>query len=244
MAPTSSSGAGAPGGIGALALIGSDPWAGGGGLDEELAALVENSGGELVLLPTAAAYERPDRLVAGASDWFGRLGGRVEACMVLRRADSEERSHAEMLRRARLVYLAGGSPLHLRSVLKDSTVLASLIAAWHDGAVIAGAGAASVVLTDPMVDPRGGAFSVGLGLVRDLAVVPGYDGTTSGGLERTLALAPPGVAVVCLPASAMLVREPDGSWRAAGAGAREPGLAVYAEGEEAGLAALAGKAVG
>ena len=51
-----------------------------------------------------------------------RLGAQVSACMVLRRSDAEEREHAGMVRAARFAYLAGGSVLHLRSVLKSSAV--------------------------------------------------------------------------------------------------------------------------
>ena len=58
---------------------------------------------------------------------------------------------------------AGGSPMHLRSVLKGSAVLAALREAWRGGAVVAGSSAGAMVLTDPMVDPRGGALTVGLG---------------------------------------------------------------------------------
>jgi cyanophycinase len=196
-----------------------------------------------VLLPTAAAYERPARLLAAADSYVTTLGGRLAVCAVLGRADAEERTHAELLRRARLIVIADGSPLHLRSVLKDSTALAAMLAAWHGGAAVIGWGAGATVLCDPMVDPRGGAFSVGLGLLRAVAIIPGFDGERNAQLERTLALAPQGCAVVGLPAGASVMREPGGAWRAAGAGAGAPGLAVFVDGADQGLAALAGKPV-
>ena len=71
-----------------------------------------------------------------------------------------------------------GSPLHLKSVLKGSATFEALREAWAGGAVVAGSAAGAMVLTDPMVDPRGGALTVGLGLVDQLAVVPQFgDGT-------------------------------------------------------------------
>jgi cyanophycinase len=233
---------------GRLALLGTDPWRPGtsGSNAALLSGLCTEAGGEVVLLPTAAAYERPERVLSAASTFFERLGARLIACNVLGRPDAEQRPSAELLRRARLVYLTDGSPLHLRSVLKDSTALAALIAAWHEGATVVGAGAGAMVLSDPMVDPRGGAFSVGLGLVRGLAVVTGHREQRSAQLERTLALAPDGCAVVALPDRAAVVREGDGSWHAGsgGAGPGEPGVAVFVDGADEGLAALAGKPIG
>ncbi len=124
-------------------------------------------------------------------------------------------------------------------MLKDSTVLAALRAAWHEGAVVVGAGAGAATLTDPMVDPRGGAFSVGLGLLRDCAVVTGYRGEPTAQLERTLALAPAGCAVIALPDGGGVVR----AHRRDVVGGGEA-AAVFVAGTDAGLAALAGKPAG
>ena len=53
------------------------------------------------------------------------------------------------------MYLADGSPLHLRSVLKESALFEALLAAYHGGGVVAASGAGATLLCDPMVDPRG-----------------------------------------------------------------------------------------
>jgi cyanophycinase len=94
-------------------------------------------------------------------------------------------------------------------------------------------------MSDPMVDPRGGAFTVGLGLVRGLAVVPGSDGELTAGLRRTIALAPADCPVVAIGAGAAIVREPDGTWTTVGNGR----CTVFLEGKPVGLEVLAGKAV-
>ena len=89
---------------------------------------------------------------------------------------------------ARFIYLGGGSPLHLRSVLKDSPAWRALVEAWQDGAVVAGSSAGAMVLGDPMVDPRG-ALTLGLGLVGHLAVLPHYDTWSEEKAHRTVQLA-------------------------------------------------------
>jgi cyanophycinase len=201
---------------GTLALVGGAEWQPGCEFDAEL---LERSGGtEVVILPTAAAYEHPERAVATAKAWFASLGGRATGLMVLSHADACQEEHAAVVRAARYVYLSGGSPLHLRSVLKGSAVFGALGEAWRGGAVIAGSSAGAMVLCDPMVDPRGGAYTVGLGLIEQVAIVPHHDGGGAGLLWRTLELAPAGVAVVGIPERTALIREPGGAWRSAGQG--------------------------
>ena len=140
----------------------------------------------------------------------------------------------QVVREARLIYLSGGSPLHLLSVLKGSRVFDALAGAWREGAVVAGSSAGAMVLADPMVDPRGGAFTVGLGLVEQLAVVPHHDSGTSHHFWRTLELAPQGLAIVGIPERTALIRGLDGSWRSAGEGE----VTVYLDGTQASLDAL------
>lgn len=224
---------------GILAMVGGGEWSQGASFDSDLLA---KSDGEVLVLPTAAAYERPDRAITTATDWFDSLGGMVTTCMILSREDASDPKCIDQIESARFIYIASGSPLHLRSVLKDSTALAALVASWRAGATIAGSGAGAMVLTDPMVDPRGGAFTVGFGLVRGLCVMPHFDATMSPQFSRTLAMAPTGCAVVGLPERTAVIREPNGAWRLAGEGAAD--AVVFLDGAVADLAALAGKPIG
>ena len=217
---------------GLLALVGGGEWQAGTGYDAEL---LERSGAdEVLVLPTAAAYEQPDRVVATAEKWFSSLGSRARGLMVLRHADANKEVNAAAVAQARFIYLSGGSPLHLLSVLKGSLVFEALANAWRHGAGVAGSSAGAMVLVDPMVDPRGGAFTVGLGLVEQLAVVPHHDSGASHHFWRTLELAPAGIPIAGIPEHTALIREPDGSWRSAGEGH----VTVYLDGVQAGLEAL------
>ena len=205
---------------GTLALVGGGEWNEGCTFD---AALLAASGGpDVVVLPTAAAYQHPERVVLRAAEWFGPLGGQVEGLMVVDRASAEDPGMAAVVDGARFIYLAGGSPLHARAVLKKSAVFEAIRRALARGAVVAGAGAGAMVLTDPMVDPRGGALTLGLGLVDNLTVVPHFgdehDDAHGQKLERTVAMAPAALPVVALPARTALLRDGDGTWRSEGAG--------------------------
>jgi cyanophycinase len=217
---------------GTLALVGGGEFSDGCSFDR---GLLESSGaGEVLVLPTGAAYEHPERSVAAAETWFDGLGARARGLMVLSRPDALDPANADAVRAARFIYLVGGSPMHLRSVLKDSLLWDSLVAAWQDGAVVAGSSAGAMVLCDPMVDPRGGAFTVGLALVAQLAVIPHLDVWSEDKARRTLELAPDSLPVVGIDERTALVRAPDGHWHPEGAG----DVSVFLNGEPAALTQL------
>jgi cyanophycinase len=217
---------------GPLALIGGGEWRPGCEFDREL---LEASGGrEVLVLPTAAAYEHPDRAVESAERWFEDLDATVRPLRVLTRRDAVDEANVGPLADAAFIYLSGGSPMHLRSVLKDSPVWDALVAAWQRGAVLAGSGSGAMVLCDPMVDPRGGALTLGLGLLGPLAIIPHHDTWSEDKAKRTLRIAPDGLPIAGVDARTALIRDPDGAWRTAGAGS----VAIYLDGAEADLSAL------
>ena len=200
-------------------------------VDRDLLA-VAGTGATVLVLPTAAAFEHPDRAVANAVAWFGALGARAEGLMVLGRGDALDVANVAVVRVARFVYLAGGSPMHLRSVLKDTPLWAALVAARDDGAVVAGSSAGAMVITDPMTDPRGDAFTLGLGLVAPLAVLPHAEEWSVIRRQRALELAGQDVSVVALGQGAAVIRDGDGHWRSHGS------VSVYRGGRPSGLDAL------
>lgn len=220
---------------GPLALVGGGEWTEGASFDRDL---LSRGSGEVLVLPTAAAYEHPQRAVEVAEAWFAELGGHASGLMVLARPDAEDGANAAAVRASRFIYLGGGSPLHLRSVLKGSAVWEALFEAWEDGAVVAGSSAGAMVLTDPMVDPRGGALTLGLGLVEQLAVIPHYGAESAERLHRTLTLAAAAVAVAGVPERTALIREPDGTWRVDGESPED--VTVFVGGRKAGFDALPG----
>jgi len=217
---------------GALALVGGRPFTDGCTFDADL--LAASGGDEVLVLPTAAAYEHPQREVDAAATHFEGLGARATGVDVLTRPDAQDPAMAEQVRTARFLYLVGGSPMHLRSVLKDSPVWDALVAAWQGGAVVAAASGAARVLCDPMVDPRGGAFTVGLGLLGNLAVVPHHNHWSEEKAHRTLLLAPADLLVVGIDDATALIRSGGSEWSVAGAGS----VAVFQGRDEVGLDAL------
>lgn len=217
---------------GPLALVGGGEWRDGCSFDAGL--LAASAGNEILVLPTAAAYEHPDRAVAWATQYFARLGGQVRGLMVVGRADAEDRANAAVVREAPFIYLGGGSALHLRSVLKDSKVWQALVDAWHDGAVVAGSSAGAMALCDPMIDPRGGALTLGLGLISQVAVLPHANTWSPEKAHRTFSLATGGLRIAAVDEQTALIRSPDGAWASQGTGS----VVVYVAGQATSLEAL------
>jgi cyanophycinase len=196
---------------GTLALQGGGPFTANDDLDRRL--LASAGANRVVMLPTADAYEHPELLVAAAVGWADRLDIEVEALMVMRRGEALDEGAVAVLRGARAVYLVGDQPLHLRSVLKGTPLWEAIRQVLEDGGVVAATGGSAAAMCDPMVDPRGGAFTLGLGLIDGLALVTEAETWSGDRLHRTLKLA--NTPVVELPSGAALVRSADG-WEQVG----------------------------
>lgn len=178
--------------------------------DEFDAQILSAHPGYVAILPTAEAFENPDDLVQLSVAWAKRLGITTKLCAVYSRADAREESFATIIAQAAVVYVVGDSPIHLRSTLKDTVVFDAVAA---HSCVVAAAGSAGA-MCDPMVDPRGGAFALGLGLVNGIAAITESEKWPDERLQRTLSLANTSVAEI--PTGAALVYQ-DGTWSTHGA---------------------------
>lgn len=195
---------------GIIALQGGGPFTANDDLDRRILAAVGAT--SVVVLPTADAFEHPERLVDAATTWGTRLGVGIEALMVLNRRAAMDDAAAAAVRAARAVYLVGDQQLHLRSVVKDTPLWAAIVEVAQHGAVV-GVGGSASALCDPMVDPRGGAFTLGLGLLNGVAFVSDAEKYSPERLHRTEALADTVLAVA--PTGSALLRI-DGTWERVG----------------------------
>ena len=178
--------------------------------DDFDAQILSEHPGYVAILPTAEAFENPDDRVQLGVAWAKRLGITTKLCAVYSRADAREESFATIIAQAAVVYVVGDSPIHLRSTLKD-TVVFDAVAAHSCVVAVAGSAAA---MCDPMVDPRGGAFALGLGLVRGIAAITESEKWPDERLQRTLSLA--NTSVVEIPTGAALIYD-NGTWSTHGA---------------------------
>ena len=173
---------------------------------------------DVLVIPTAAAFENPNKVVGAAEAYFAGLGAEVRSLMVLHHAEADDRNAASVARDAGFIYLPGGSPMHLRAVLYGSALWEGILEAHRGGAVLAASGSGAVVLCNPMIDPRGGAYTVGLGLLANVAVFPHHDTLPEHLWERVVDLRPATTLLVGIDERTAIIRDPSGSWRALGGG--------------------------
>jgi hypothetical protein len=160
---------------------------------------------DVVVLPTAAAFVGAAQAAVTTAEVFDGFDVRVEALMVTDRASGLEPYFVERLADADLVVLCDGSPLHARMVWRNSPV-GEAINLSHS---IVAIGAATSVLGEVMIDPRGGAPMIGLGYRRGVAFcAPASEDQ----MVRTRSLLATDVALVVLGPRGIL-RCRDDEWR-------------------------------
>lgn len=161
-------------------------------------------GADVVVVPTAAAFRGAAQAALEVAAVLEPSGAAVEALMVLDRAGAHELALAERVARADLVVLCDGAALHAKAVWRASVFGDALAAAR-----LVAIGSVATVLGSVMIDPRGGAPTVGLGYrVGAVLTVP----ATPEQLERTRRLYTGGEPLIVVGARGV-VGESDGTWR-------------------------------
>lgn len=123
------------------------------------ADLTITSATTVVLLPTAAAFTGVTQAAIELARPFETYEARVEALMLTDRSSSDEPSFALRVADADVVVLSDGSALHARSVWLDTAIGEAI----RNAQTLIAVGSAASVLGETMIDPRGGAPTLGLG---------------------------------------------------------------------------------
>lgn len=165
---------------GPLALVGGEELHPGN--EEQDRVLVEAAGsGPAYVLATAAGRQRPELAVRHAVDWFGSLGLTVEELPATKRSHATSVVNAERARSGRFFYLVGGDPGLVPKTLAGSPVWRAIVAAWRDGAALAGSSAGAMAMgewtlvRDRMPGDDRRRYHPALGLVPGVAVLPHFE---------------------------------------------------------------------
>lgn len=145
--------------------------------DREAMRLAGGNNARICIIPAAAAPDN-NHIRAGknAESWFQQLGARRIAVLpLIDKASADDPKMADELRRAGLVYLLGGFPGYLASILSGSRSGQALMNAFENGPVVAGSSAGAMVLCQWYFDPAKKTVSKGLGLVPGVLLIPHHD---------------------------------------------------------------------
>ena len=141
--------------------------------------------GFALVIGTAAAFVGVQAVIDEAHQALEGVAGRFEDVL----ATSRHEWNAQVWpASASLLWLCQGSGLHLKSVMHDATLLEGLAPE-----IVVAIGESAMAISDPMVDPRGGAPTLVLGLERRFSVVCGESAAYS---QRTRELLAPHVGLV------------------------------------------------
>jgi cyanophycinase len=209
---------------GPLALVGGDELHPGN--EEQDRVLAEAAGdGPAYVVATAAGRQRPDLAVRHAVEWFGTLGLTVEELPATKRSHATSAENAERARRGRFFYLVGGDPGLVPKTLAGSPVWDAIVAAWRDGAALAGSSAGAMamgewtLIRDRMPGDDRRQYRPALGLVPGVAVLPHFETFGHRWVESAQAAAPRDDVVLLGVDERSAAVWQDGRWRAYGPGA-------------------------
>ena len=164
---------------GPLALVGGDELNPGNEPQDEL--LIRAAGGGPAFVLVTAAREHPEIAVSNAIAWFGRFGLAVTELLARRKTDATSAANAELARSGRFFYLVGGDPGRVPKILAGTPLWDAVVAAWLDGAALAGSSAGAMALgewtlvRERMPGDERRRYLPALGLVPRVAVVPHFE---------------------------------------------------------------------
>ena len=126
---------------------------------------------KVVILPTAAAHEQPERAAENGVHYFKRLGAHAEAALVVDAATGREKTWVTLIQSADLVYFAGGNPLYLLETMRNAPAWKAALEVWKSGRMLAGSSAGAMIFGGQLWAPGKG-WCEGLALLPKLALIP------------------------------------------------------------------------
>ena len=177
----------------------------------------------VAVVPTAAGRGRPGLAATHGVDAVRRVADDrgldvlAEAVMVTDAASAADDELAKRLASADVIYLPGGDPDLIPSLLTESSAATAITTAHAGGAVLAGASAGAMAMGSWTWTPNGG--QPGLGLIDHLTVMPHADaGTWRRSIERFGVMAPDDLGLLGIGERTAVVVEADRPWRVVGEG--------------------------
>ncbi len=165
---------------GAIALLGSGAYLDAlNDLDRQLLLETNCARPRVVCVPTAAAQFGPRSLrhyVCISREHFQQLGVKAETALITDRRAANQPRWVELLKSADLIYFSGGNPFYLYHTLAGTAAWRAIVAAWQQGAALAGSSAGAMVLGQPHQAPWINLAVVpAFGLVPQIVVWPHFD---------------------------------------------------------------------
>ena len=193
-------------------------------LDNELLQATGKVHPKVLIVPTAAAAQRPALAAQHGVQQFEMLGAVAAPLMVVNAEDAENEAFVSEIDAADVVYFAGGNPAHLLDVLEGSLLLQKILEGLERGLVLAGSSAGAMVLGEKM---RFRQWRSALGIVPGIVTLPHHERSSRNQTLRDVRHETSGeLLVLGIDGATACISEGEG-WRVAGAGS----VTVYKHGD-------------
>jgi len=183
-------------------------------------ALAGGYDAELSIVPAAAAPDgNHHRAGQNGRRWFEALGAsNVSVLPLIDRESADNPVIASRLRRSKLIYLLGGFPVYLASVLRNSRSWEAIRLALNGVSTLAGSSAGAMVMGSFFYDPIKQNVAKGLGILPATCVIPHFNTFGRQWISR-LQKELPWVTLIGIDEETGVIDDgPDTSWSVAGKG--------------------------
>ncbi len=204
--------------MGMIALVGGDEFRPDcEPMDRALLAGVQRQPPRVVIVPTAAARQGPALAAKNGERWFRALGAQTRSLMIVSDSEASDPRVIATLTEDDVIYLTGGDPALLLSVLRGSALAEALRRRLREGALVAGSSAGAMALGAAM-RYGGRGWTIALGLAPHVAVLPHHDAAPRADWQALCSGAPAGVTPLGVPTATACVNADDSpEWRVVGA---------------------------
>ena len=156
----------------------------------------------VAVVTMAAAFRRPDALLSAIGAWAQELSVQHAVVNAVRRSDALDPDVSAPIADCDGVLVLDGSPAHFVSAVKATPMLEAIVSAQRRGVDVVWSGAAAAAVCASMVDDRGGALTVGLGLHDGIVVAAGWESWPRDRRRRLWRMIPDAVLFMALESGA------------------------------------------
>jgi cyanophycinase len=133
--------------------------------DRRLVVAAGGADARVIVVPAAAARERPELAARHGVEWFKQIGATATAAMAVDARSANDSAIVATIESATLIYLPGGDPVLLVETLRNTQAWRAIVKAHERGSSIGGASAGAMAMGTRMWNPRTGGLVDGLGLI-------------------------------------------------------------------------------
>jgi cyanophycinase len=181
----------------------------------------------VAILPTAAAGQNPGKAARNGVRYFSGLDAYAQAVMVVDADTANNPAMAGPLGDYNLIYLTGGSPLHLLESLQGSAVMAAIQDVLERGGMLVGSSAGAMAM-GARCWAFGDGWLEGWGLAPGVAVIPHHASMAARwGADKMRHDLPDEVTLLGIDEATAAYGDGEGTWQVVGPGQ----VAVYTASE-------------